>query len=349
MTHLLRDILAQPDELARSLAYTLGPGRAALDLAAERLRGAGPVILTGIGSSWHAGMAAQAFFLDAGCPVLLMDASELLYSARVPAGAVLVMLSRSGKSVEIVRLVDAARAAGATVIAITNAPDSPLAQGAEILLPLHAAFDHAVSITMYTAPAMTATLLAATALGALDEGLGAALQGALAGAKAALPGWRAQLEESDWLTVEAPTYFLARGAGLASAHEARLLWEEAAKAPATTLTAGGFRHGPQEILHGRLRVALWLDGERRREQDLALAADLRRLGARALLIGRNVPPGVADLVFQLPAVPAPWQFLIDAFPIQLAAERLAIRRGVDGDSFAYCSYIVEDEAGLGGR
>jgi len=156
MTHLLRDILNQPEELARSLAFTLGPGRDTLAIAAERVRGSGCVLLTGIGSSWHAGMAAQAIFLDAGRAVLLVDASELLHSARVPPGSVLVMLSRSGRSVEIVRLVEAADAAGASVIAITNAPDSPLAQGADIVLPLHASFDHAVSITMYTAPAMIA-------------------------------------------------------------------------------------------------------------------------------------------------------------------------------------------------
>lgn len=346
MTHLLRDILGQPDELIKSLAYTLGLGQETLLRAAEAARAAPSLILTGIGSSWHAGMAAQAMLLGAGRPALLVDASELLHSARIPDGAALVMLSRSGQSVEIVRLLDAARAARATVIGITNAPDSPLSVGADLLLPMNAAFDHAVSITMYSAPAMIATLLAAASLGTLDESLSATLRDALAAAKAALPAWQAGLEESDWPTADAPTYFLARGASLASAHEARLLWEEAAKSPATALTTGGFRHGPQEILRHGIRIAIWLDGARCREADLALAADLRRLGARVLLIGQKIPPGAGDLVFELPPIPAPWQFLIDGIPIQLVVERLAVRRGVDCDAFTYCSYIVEDEGGL---
>jgi glucosamine--fructose-6-phosphate aminotransferase (isomerizing) len=345
MTRLLHDILNQPDELSRSLAHTLGPGRDALIRAAEVVRRAGCVILTGIGSSWHAGMAAQAHFLAAGRPALLVDASELLHGGRLPRGAALVMLSRSGRSIEIVRLLEPARAAGATVIGVTNDPESPLGQRADVLLPLHAAFDHAVSITMYTAPAMVAALLGAAALGTLDDALEASLQNALASTRGSLPAWQERIDASDWPNADAPTYFLARGPSLATAHEARLLWEEAAKTPATALTTGGFRHGPQEIVRDGLRVALWLE-EARREQDLALVSDLRRLGVRVMLVGQNLPAGAADLVCSLPPIPLPWQFMIDAIPAQLAAERLAVRRGVDCDSFTYCSYIVEDEGGL---
>ena len=65
-----------------------------------------------------------------------------------------------------------------------------------------------------------------------------------------------------------------------------------------------------------------------------------------MLIGENVPPEAGDLVFQLPDVPAEWQFMIDILPAQLAAEYLARLSGVDCDSFRICSYIVEDEYGL---
>jgi hypothetical protein len=65
-----------------------------------------------------------------------------------------------------------------------------------------------------------------------------------------------------------------------------------------------------------------------------------------MLIGEDVPPDAGDLVFQLPDVPAEWQFVIDILPAQLAAEYLARLAGVDCDSFRICSYIVEDEYGL---
>ena len=83
-----------------------------------------------------------------------------------------------------------------------------------------------------------------------------------------------------------------------------------------------------------------------RRQDLAVAADLRKLGARVMLIGQDLPDSVGDLVFSLPKIPGVWQFLIDIMPVQLAAERLSHIRGVDCDSFRICSYIVESEYGL---
>jgi glucosamine--fructose-6-phosphate aminotransferase (isomerizing) len=173
------------------------------------------------------------------------------------------------------------------------------------------------------------------------------LSQALAAAAGAIPEWRKTVKDSGWLVDGSGfTYFLARGAGLASCHEARLLWEEAAKKPATALTTSGFRHGPQEIVREGMCAGIWIDAERMRTQDFELARDLRRLGARVLLIGQGLDDNVADCVLRLPAIPAEWQFVIDIIPIQIAAERLAAVRGEDPDSFRLCSYVVEDEGGL---
>ncbi|HYE98643.1 MAG TPA: hypothetical protein VEJ18_07010, partial [Planctomycetota bacterium] len=170
------------------------------------------------------------------------------------------------------------------------------------------------------------------------------LDGALDRLVPASAEWRAAFE--GWEPPPGPAYFLGRGGSLATAHEARLLWEEAAKAPATALTTGGFRHGPQEVVRPGLLVGLWIHGERRRSEDLALARDLRGLGARVLAIGQRLPADAGDLVLQLPSIDPDWQFVLDAIPAQLAAERAARARGVDCDAFRLCSYIVEAEGGL---
>jgi fructoselysine-6-P-deglycase FrlB-like protein len=98
-----------------------------------------------------------------------------------------------------------------------------------------------------------------------------------------------------------------------------------------------------------LRFGIWIDAQYMREQDLAVARDLQRLGASVMLIGQNLPHDAADLVFQLPIVPEGWQFLLDIIPAQFAAERLSGLAGVDCDTFSYCSFIVEDEYGLLGE
>jgi glucosamine--fructose-6-phosphate aminotransferase (isomerizing) len=93
-------------------------------------------------------------------------------------------------------------------------------------------------------------------------------------------------------------------------------------------------------------AGIWIDAEQMRSQDLELARDLRKLGARVLLIGQGLEESAGDCVLRLPGIAARWQFLIDIIPIQIAAERMASVRGEDPDSFRLCSYIVEDEGGL---
>ena len=126
MTHFLKDILRQPEELRRALEHLTGPadaGRRALEAATAAIRGARHVYLTGIGSSWHAALNVSVLFHQHAHPVYLHDAAELLSFAAFPKDSTMILISRSGKSTEIVQLAAKARKAGVTVIGITNAPE----------------------------------------------------------------------------------------------------------------------------------------------------------------------------------------------------------------------------------
>jgi fructoselysine-6-P-deglycase FrlB-like protein len=432
MTHFLRDILRQPNELQRTLEHLSGAGRAPFDAAGAAVRSARHVYLTGIGSSWHAGLNVAAVFHGAGRPVYLVDAAEMVQFAAMQAGSVLIVISRSGRSVEIVQLLAKARECGATVIGITNAADGALAREAQIAIVVPVAMDHAISVNTYTTLALAAGWLAASVVagsagksfpqglkpdlddaqmsdlkvrppnefgladspggevvgtttgsvmftgstaksdcatdwiadslpgnvhaslslgwtarnGCPTDSLADSLTASFAAAGRAIAGWQGLIEKSEWLAPGSTTYFLARASSLGSAYEARLMWEEGVKSPATAMGAASFRHGPQEIVGKDMRFGIWIDGARMREQDLALARDLRKLRARVMLIGQRVPEDAGDLVFQLPEIASEWQFLIDIIPAQLVAERLARLSGADPDTFRLCSFVVEDEAGL---
>ena len=346
MTHFLQDILRQPQELERALGYLSGPGRRELQRAADAIRKARHVYLTGMGSSWHAAFAAGAIFSLAGRPVFMQDAGELVQFATFPADSVVITISRSGRSAEIVELLCKARESGATVVGITNSADGVLAQEAPLSILIPTLRDHAISVNTYSTLAVAAAALANAVVDSFSDPLAASLRSVVAETERRIPDWQTQISGNNWFAPGRIVHFLGRGGSLGSCYEARLLWEEGAKSEATALGTGSFRHGPQEVVVQGTRFAVWIDGQRSREQDLSVARDLRRLGAAVVLIGQNLPPNTGDLVFQLPEVQAGWQFMIDILPAQLSAEYLARLSGVDCDSFRLCSYIVEDEYGL---
>jgi glucosamine--fructose-6-phosphate aminotransferase (isomerizing) len=346
MTRFLQDILRQPDELMKTLALLNGPERNSLESASDAIRKARHVYLTGIGASWNAALGAGLIFLAGGLPVHMLDASELLQFATIPPHTVIVVLSRSGRSVEIVKLLAKARSAAATVIGVTNFKEGTLAHEADIPVVLPVQLDNGISVNTYTTLAIGAAAVATASVGSFTAQLVESLSGAVAKTAKLIPDWQEQFADSNWLQPGASYYFLARGSSLASAHETALLWEEGVKAPAAAMGTGTFRHGPQEAMRKGVHVAIWIDNQQMRERDLAIARDLIRMGCAVLLIGQNLPEDAGHMVIQIPPFPAHWQFITDIVPMQLAANRLAQLSGEDCDSFRFASYIVEDEDGL---
>lgn len=343
-TRFLQDILRQPSEMRRAIEFLTGSGGDALRAARSLIESSRGVVITGIGASWHGVMSASTFFDLYGRPVVIQDAGELLHFTSIP-WKVVVAISRTGRSVEIVKLLAKAKASGAAVIGITNCAGSPLAEEADIPIVVPTPLDHGISVATFS----TLRIAACALVGSEEvsfESVAEPLIKTLHEAEERLELWAQQLDRSRWLEPGEPYYFLARGASLGTCHEARLLWEEGVKAPATAMSTSSFRHGPQEIVRPRMRFCVWIDQTLMRGQDLSVAHDLRELGASVMVIGENVAQDDGDLVCELPVSPAHWQFAIDILPIQLAAERLSKLSGVDCDSFRICSYIVEDEHGL---
>ena len=154
------------------------------------------------------------------------------------------MISRSGRSVEVVNLLAKVRSSCATIIAITNSEDGPLAREAQIPIVVPIEMDHAISVNTYSTLAATAGILASAVVGSWDAKLAMLVSRAVEDSASVIADWQAQIADSRWLAPGAVYYFLARGSSLGSCHEARLLWEEGVKSPAAAMGTASFRHGP---------------------------------------------------------------------------------------------------------
>src|SRR5215469_3021048 len=160
-THFLRDILRQPKELCWTVGHLSGAGAGSdvVGTAAGAIRSARNIFLSGIGSSWHAALNVVPMFAAAARPVYLAEASELLFSG-FPADSAMMLISRSGRSIEIVQLLEKAQRSGVKVVGITNAPDGTLATEADYPIVLPVGLDHAISVNTYSTLALAAGILA---------------------------------------------------------------------------------------------------------------------------------------------------------------------------------------------
>lgn len=348
MTKYLNDIFNQPGQLQQSLQYAVTTGNEPLQAASTLIKKSKHVFITAIGASWSAGLAIQSAFNQAGIQSMLCDAADFLHYTKIPADAVVIFLSRSGKSIEVVNALPKCKTANASVIAVTNAPESPLAKGADICLLTNVAFDHSISVSTYTSIILVGLLLAEVIeKGKISQALHTAVNDGLENVKQNIQQWQQQIETSEWLkNIQPYVYFLGRGINLATAHESMLLWQEAAKQPASALTTGTFRHGPQEIIKNPLSIAVWMEDGVVKKHDIALVNDLASKGVKLLMIGSNLPADANAEKFEIPAMPGFFSPVINAIPIQLAAEKLARSKSIDPDNFYFCNFIVESEGGL---
>ena len=169
-TPLLENILAQPHALRAVGEHQLGAGRAALEHAAALIRDSRQIVITGMGASLFAAIPLPYALATLSAPVSIAECGELLHflEKQIQPGAVLIIVSRSGESVEIVRLLDRVAGRSCRIIGITNTPGSTLARRSEVSLILNSPADQMVAIQTYTASVLLMALIAAAASGELD-------------------------------------------------------------------------------------------------------------------------------------------------------------------------------------
>jgi len=124
------EVLRHEAAALAQLSHQLSPGFADVLEALWRCRG--HVVVTGVGKSGHVGRKAAATLASVGVRATFMHATEAVHGdlGQLGPNDVLMALSFSGASKEIVEVMTASRALGAQVVALTGAAQSPLAQGA---------------------------------------------------------------------------------------------------------------------------------------------------------------------------------------------------------------------------
>ncbi|MDQ7820359.1 MAG: SIS domain-containing protein [Armatimonadota bacterium] len=330
---MLREIREQPDVFAR-LARREGGTLAALG---ARLRRRPPplVILAARGTSDNAALYGR-YLIETrlGIPVSLAAPSVVtLYGRRLRVrGALVVGLSQSGRSVDVVEFVRAARSAGALTVALTNDTRSPLARAAHEVVGLQAGPERSVAATKtYTAQLMCLSLLVAHA--AADRVLLRA-HGELPDLAARSLGTEPAVEEvAHHLARAGECIVTSRGYNFATALEAALKLKEGARVVAEALSSADLLHGPIAVVRRGFpvlviappgRVAAHLRGVLRRLR--ARRARTVVLSSEAALLAEGTQAVALPPVSEEALTPH-----VYILPLQLLAYHVARRRGLDPD------------------
>ena len=326
------EILEQPEVARRFLARApdmVGP-------LAESIRAheVDHVVIAARGTSDHAAIYAQyvlgvrhGLWVGLGTPSVIS-----LYGAQPRLDRSLVVgISQSGASPDVVAVIEAGRSQGAPTLAITNDPASPLAQAAETSIDLGAGPELAIAATKtYTTELLAIAALSAALSGdPVDAAALVAVPDAMAAAlelERAVESMALDQASADRLLV------IARGYEYATAREWALKLKELARVFADPYSAADFEHGPLALLEPGVPVLAMVRPGPTAAPLVALLDRLRDDLDAAIAVVSDQPDALAFARWPFALGPGTPEWLGPIVSIvvgQLHALHLARARGLD--------------------
>jgi len=337
-----KDIHQQPAALQNTLdgLSVLDPGiftPFARRLENRQLR---QVVLTGMGSSYHALHPLHLKLIAGGISSLMIETSELVqFAGRLLAPDCLVVaVSQSGKSAETVQLLDMAPA-DCHIVGVTNSAESPLAQKATALVLTHGGSESTVSCKSYIATLTALALLADWLTGQPTASTLAAAQNTVAQTQRYLTHWDEYLDTTRQTLQGVRSLFLVgRGESLAAAGTGGLIIKEAAHFHAEGMSSAAFRHGPFEMVTPDVFTLVYAGEGPGRPLNANLLADIRTAGGKAELVDRA---GETTTPFHLPTGTPCLASVLEILPAQVISVALGLLHGHNPGYFTRCSKVTE--------
>jgi len=342
---LYSEIFEQPERLGQLLS---SQRKAVEEIAAAiKRRRIQYVFLAARGTSDNAGRYAN-YLLGAmnRLPLALATPSLFTYYERPPnlKGALVMAISQSGQSPDIVRVLQEGKHQDCLTLAITNAPESPLARLADFVLNIEAGPELAVAATKtYTAELMAIAMLST----ALSGGRSPEWK-----TLAKVPGWLQGALKNDQPIAEAAQRFgtmlrcvvLGRGYNYSTAFEWALKLKELAYVEAEPYSPADFRHGPIAMVErGYPVLAVVADG-RVAVSLLDLLRDLKQKLLAELVVISNLDDALSMAQTAIPLsaeIPEALTPLVSIVAGQLFAYHLTLDKGYDPEKPRTISKVTE--------
>ena len=337
----LRDILDQPQALARTLdLLKVSPP---LEKLAMRLgkKGFERIVLTGMGSSFHALHPLNLMLVGQGLTPVMVETSELVHYKRrfFDPRTLVITVSQSGRSAEVVRLLQVNRNRSA-IIAVTNTADSPLARHADAFVLTQAGQEFSVSCKTYVTAVMALSWLGDLFCGRNLRRTRADWKHAASAVSAYLACWESHVRcLSKKLKDTRHLFLVGRGTSLAAVGTGALIVKEADRFHAEGMSSAAFRHGPFEMLSEGTFVLVFAGDTKTNHLNRRLLQDVLDQQGKAALVAEKI----ACPAFRIAASPASVRPVLEILVVQMITLALAAQAGREPGRFELASKVTTTE------
>jgi glucosamine--fructose-6-phosphate aminotransferase (isomerizing) len=298
----------------------------------DAIAAAGNIIITGSGTSYHTSlitsMVGSRFLKKRFEPVM---ASEFKYNMdSIDKDTVVVAISQSGETADVLSATKLARAAGAKILSIVNVPTSSLARTADVSLSINSGPEIGVAATKSFTGQVS---LAYAILDCMSGGRVGFDRDIMSGEIAKMLAGSTGIERLVNMTMSKVNdiYLLGRSIHFPIALEGALKLKELAYVHAEGIAAGELKHGPLALMDKNAVVIVLNPDDQTYSDTLSSAHEVKARGAKIIGVS-SVPNDVYDAMIEIPKMENELLYpLVEIIPLQLFSYYLALHNNADPD------------------
>jgi len=322
----LKEISDQPTTILKAGSNT----KMELDLVTEHLKHAKNLYITGSGTSYNAALVAKHLFSKyAKIKIEPIISSEVQFSStHFDDQSILIALSQSGESADVLEAVKIAQKDGAKIISIVNIMTSSLVQMSSISIGLNCGPEIGVAATKSFTSQLAILYKIADKL--CNGGVGLDFNKVSESISKILSDHSKIQDIAKKLKNVSDIYVLGRGIHYPIASEASLKLKELTYIHAEGLPGGELKHGPLALMDSNVYVIIINPNDSTYADTLASAHEIKARGAKIIGIS-DVPNAIYDYWIEVPTIDESLLPLIEIIPIQLLAYYSALEKDTDPD------------------
>jgi glucosamine--fructose-6-phosphate aminotransferase (isomerizing) len=347
--YLRKEINEQPQAWIDTMAGRAAAGSAQVRFESELLPPGGPdaisrIVMVSAGASWITSLIGKFMIEElTAIPVEVDYSSEFRYrNPPIDARTVMFAVSQSGETADTLAAMEAGRACGSHLIALTNTVDSSIARKAAAQLYTRCGPEISVTTTKCFVTQIEAYYLfaihTAARMGRLSD---VQVETLLSPAFAIAGQIKAVFEREDQIREIARKYagardflYLGRGINYPVALEGALKLKEISYIHAEGYPAGEMKHGPIALIDDRMPVVVLIPNDGLFEKTLSNLREVESRGGRIIAVTDRATDelrAIAQEVIEVPATNAMLTPVLMTIPLQLLAYHVAAERGTDID------------------